>query len=355
MMYRYIHGGEIQPYLEQFSIDVGKIVDFSVNINPLGAPDIVANNWLKLFKDVEKYPTSTACGVLDFYNRRFGIDKENVVAANGSIELFYLAYKALNIKKVAIVEPSFYDYKRASEINGCRIFSIVLKEKNNFEFVLDRESLGIIEKSDAVIFANPNNPTGKMVNKERILELIKRYKDKWFLIDEAFIQFSNEFKDKSFMFCGLDNVVIFHSLTKFYALAGLRIGAAIGKKEVIDRFKDIIHPWCVNRVAENVTRLLINCKDYEKKSLDFINTEKKRIYECLKGCNGIKLFKTDANFFLAKWFGSDNLDDLLKYLLEKGMFVRDCRNFYGLSGNFFRFAILKKYQNSKLIDALCEL
>jgi threonine-phosphate decarboxylase len=355
-MDNYIHGGNLDYYLKRLNIKQnGEILDFSVNINPFGTPPIIKIKWDELKEYVDRYPTQNGEGVLEFYEERFDIDKDNIIAGNGSIELIYLAPKALNIRTAVVVEPSFYDYKRSVEINGCNILTIKLDELNNFAFELNKAVMDKIERSDAIILGNPNNPTGSLIDKNTIIELAKMYKDKWFLIDEAFIQFVDDYESKTLMGCNIDNIIIFHSLTKFYALAGLRVGAAIGQSKIIDKFKKLQKPWSVNAIAENAIKAISQCSEYEKSTEKLIRKERIRIEDALLNNKNIKIFKTHANFFLAKWLKSDNLDDLLRYLLQKGIFVRDCRNFDGLLGNFFRFAILEKEKNNKLIDALCEL
>ena len=347
----HIHGGNAEYYFKKFNLNESDFIDFSVNLNPFGMPEIIRKKWDGLYKQANKYPSESGERVIDFYKKRFSIKHNSVIAGNGSIELIYMLPRALNIRDAAILEPSFYDYKRAFTINNCNLHTITLREENGFKFTVDKDTLNKIEKSDALMLANPNNPTGKIMNKGTITALAKRFPDKWFLIDEAFIQFSSNCKEVSLMDYGIENIVVIHSLTKFYAVAGLRIGAAIGPKNAIDKLKYVKQPWSVNSIAEATVGYLTNCLDYEKKTTAFIDMEKERIKNEITTSKNIKLFETDANFFLSKWLGRD-FDDFLKYLLKKGIYVRDCRNFSGLSGNFFRFAILKKEKNNKLIETI---
>ncbi len=353
-MYDYLHGGNPDVYLKKFNIKKRKITDFSLNLNPLGIPPALKINWSRLFDSVGRYPSCNGDGVVEFYEERFGIDSDNVVAGNGSVELIYLAPKALDIRTISVMEPSFYDYRRSFELAGCRINPIYLKEENSFEFTFNNDVKNAMDNSEAIILGRPNNPTGGLIKKDLIIRLAKLYKDKWFLIDEAFIQFSDDFEHNSLMDCKLDNVIVFHSLTKFYALAGLRVGALIASKRIAERFKTLKQPWSVNAIAENAVAMLKSCNEYEKSTISFIKTEKERIKKAFYGQNKIKLFKTSANFFLAKWNIDINFDNFLKYLLENGFFVRDCRNFKTLENNFFRFAVLDKKSNDRLIELILD-
>ncbi len=350
-MYEYIHGGSMDSHLRLFNIKKDQeIIDFSVNINPFGTPPILKIEWNNLIKYVDRYPTQDGDGVLEFYEEKFSINKDCIAATNGSIELIYLAPRALNIKTAAVVEPSFYDYRRAFEINGCEIISINTNKENGFRFELDKKTVDAIENADAVILGNPNNPTGSLIDKNIITELAENYKDKWFLIDEAFIQFTDNYQDHTLMGCGITNIVVFHSLTKFYALPGLRIGAAVGSKEAVDNFKKFKEPWSVNIIAEHAAKSIIQCSEYEKSTIKLIQKERTRFKQNISNTKQIKLFDTHANFFLAELNSTYDMDDFLKYLLLNGVYVRDCRNFRGLFGNFFRFAILTEKENDKLMN-----
>jgi len=350
----YIHGGDYAFYLKKFNIKQKTVTDFSVNVNPLGVAPILKLNWHKLIDYVGKYPSLDAEGVLEFYEERFGIASDNIVAGNGSVELIYLAPKALDIKSVVIFEPSFYDYKKAFENYNCKIHTITLKEENGFEFVFDEDFEKAMQSCDAVFLARPNNPTGSFVNKNEIINLAKKYKDKWFLVDEAFIQFIEDFEKETLMNRSIENVVVFHSLTKFYAMPGLRVGAVTSSEETVKKFRFVKQPWSVNAIAEQAASMLVQCAEFEKASKKFLKTEKRRVKEALSNQRGLKIFDSDSNFFLAKWTEDIDLDDFLKYLLENGVFVRDCRNFEGLRGNFFRFAVLNSKDNDKLIRLLLD-
>ncbi len=353
-MYDYIHGGNFKSYMKKFNIKSGEITDLSVNVNPLGLPSVLEINKEKLTNNISKYPSYFGDGVLEFYEEKFGISPDRIVVGNGSMELIYLAPQALGIKSVLIAEPSFYDYRRSFEIANCKIYSIYLKENNNFKLIFDKEFTDKLSRLDAVIIGRPNNPTGNLPNKEEILKIARNNRNKWFLIDETFIQFTYNFAKNTLMYCDADNILIFHSLTKFYAVPGLRIGAVIGSKEATDRFRAVKHPWSVNVVAENAASMLIVCDEYEKNTAKLIKKEKAKIEKFLRKEKNLKLFPSYANFFLAKWIDGADMNKFLQYVLKHGIFVRDCRNFKGLNGNFFRFAVSNEKNNDKFIKLLIE-
>jgi threonine-phosphate decarboxylase len=143
-----------------------------------------------------------------------------------------------------------------------------------------------------------------------------------------------------------------HSLTKFYALPGLRLGAVIAHPAVIKELLDYKEPWTVNSIAESVAARLLECSAYEESLRAMIFSEKERISASLSMLEGMKLIRGAANFFLAQWQRGCSLDELLLYLKDCGIQVRDCRNFSGLEVNYFRFAVRTPIENSRFLSAL---
>jgi threonine-phosphate decarboxylase len=150
----------------------------------------------------------------------------------------------------------------------------------------------------------------------------------------------------------LKNVIVVHSLTKFYALPGLRLGALVAHPEVIKRLLDYKEPWTVNAIAESVAVRLLQCGAYEESLRAMIFSERARISASLSMIEGLRLAGGAANFFLAQWQRGCSLDELLVYLADQGIHVRDCRNFSGLEVNYFRFAVRTPEDNSRFLDAM---
>jgi threonine-phosphate decarboxylase len=347
------HGGNPLADLARLNLPERKIIDFSVNLNPLGMPDIISRNWKELINAVQDYPSVDARGIIDFYRHKTGVDPSEFLAGNGSTELIYLIPRVLKFKKVLIPAPSFYDYERASTLAGAEVLTYQLKPDNNFVLPLARELETIIDEVDAMWVGRPNNPTAGMFHRDIIIELAEKYPSKYFIVDEAFIQFIDNWKDESLISCNrYPNLILIHSFTKFYSIAGLRMGGVIGHRDTIGLLKEFKEPWSVNGIAENVALLLKDCEDYETATLKYLTSERERIFGILKKMDGIKVFPSCANFFLCRWKKTGNLDDLIVNLLKNGIFIRDCRNFRGLEGNYFRFGIRSIEENDNLLSLL---
>ncbi|MCD6561831.1 MAG: threonine-phosphate decarboxylase [Deltaproteobacteria bacterium] len=351
--YGYQHGGNPMLDLERLKIKKSRLLDFSVNLNSFGVPPIIREKWQELFDSIEDYPTVEGDGIIYYYREKIGVPPDNFLAGNGSTELIYLAPRALKLKSVLIITPSYHDYERASISAGASVAMLPLSAADSFSFPSLNRLASALKNADALWLGRPNNPTGTLVEKDVVMELASRFSDKWFIIDEAFIQFIEGWEKKSLITeKRIPNILVIHSLTKFYAIAGLRMGGIIGDSDAISRMTDIKEPWTINGIADKVAPLLVHCDDYELRSRLTLKIERDRVYRKLESIDGITPFSSTANFILCRWTCTDNLDDLLRYLLSNGVYVRDCRNYPGLKGNYFRICIRKHEENNELVSII---
>jgi len=333
------HGGTPEKDFERLGIAPRPVLDFSVNISPLGPPEPVRRLWPKLIDLLKHYPHIEGNGVKSFYTATFGLPSESILPGNGSIDLIYDVPRILRLRRVLIPQPSFYDYSRASLAAGAEVVS---------------GNLDLLEGCDALFVGTPNNPTGKLIPAETLLQLADQFPEVTVLVDEAFIQFTDQTKSLTLMRPDRlrKNLIAFHSLTKTYALPGLRLGACISHPETIARLAGQRAPWMANRIAERVAEILSECDDYEQKLIPMIGKERERVFQALEKHPHFSPLPGAANFLLVQWTGSDNLDELHRHLLSSGLYVRDCRNFQTLEQNWFRIAIRRPEENDRLLQAL---
>ena len=349
-LYFHKHGGTGK---ESCVEDGREFLDLSVNVSPLFPPIGLLS--LEDFA-LQTYPSIDGRGIKNYYREKFALDDSMVLSLNGAVEGIYLIPRALGLRRVMVLSPSFYEYERAARIVGAEIVFVPLDADKGFELPGIEVLAHSLRNADAFFAANPNNPTGTDLPPEIIMALASRFPEKWFIIDEAFIQFTPDFPDNSLMdkVIALKNVIVVHSLTKFYALPGLRLGALIAHPEVIKQLLDYKEPWTVNAIAESVAVMLLECGAYEESLRAMIFSERERISASLSMIEGLELAGGAANFFLAQWQRGCSLDELLVYLEAQGIHVRDCRNFPGLEVNYFRFAVRTPFENNRFLDAMHE-
>ena len=346
----HIHGGDPGRELKRFGIDAREVLDFSVNVSPLGVPPEIKTIWNDLWKEIESYPTVDGKGVVQYYQERFGLDPAQVLAGNGSTEFIYLAPRALALQKVVVINPSFHDYARACLAAGAELISVELEPAAGFappDMAVLEEALA---RGDGLFLGNPNNPTGTVFPRQTLLDLATDFPTKWLLVDEAFVEFLDQPDSVSLVKEEPPpaNILIFHS----YALPGLRLGAVVGHPDSISRLRPLKEPWSVNRIAEKVALKLIGCTDYEKNLTQLILTERPRVFDRIREISGYQAFEPAANFLLARWTQTNDLDDFLSFMLRSGIHFRDCRNFPGLEDNFFRMAIRQREENDRVLSLM---
>ncbi|MCF8144548.1 MAG: pyridoxal phosphate-dependent class II aminotransferase [Deltaproteobacteria bacterium] len=350
---QYLHGGAPQRDMARLGVPLRPVLDFSVNLNPLGPPPVIQERWQELFEAVEHYPSIEGEGVALYYETVCNVSSRNFLAGNGSTEMIYHAPRVLGFKRAAVITPSYHDYERASLLAGAEVVRCPLSPADDFAFPPENELVGLLNHVDALWIARPNNPTGNVFPKDVILRLARRFPQKWFMVDEAFIQFLSDWKTNSLLTeTPLPNILVLHSLTKFFAIAGLRLGGVIGSEPVISRLKKAKEPWAVNGIADRVASLLTECPDYEDDTRTSVQQECRRVFGGLQSLDGIVPYPASADYILCRWVKTGNLDDMIRHLLSHGAYVRDCRNFPGLEDNFFRIGLKKPADNDLLLSLL---
>ncbi|HEX9025138.1 MAG TPA: threonine-phosphate decarboxylase CobD [Clostridium sp.] len=342
------HGGNAKEISRKNKIEYDKILDFSANINPLGMPNSAKRAIIDGLDEVEKYPDITyfelKCSIGEFEN----INKENLILGNGAAEVLFNVVRGINPKNTLILAPTFSEYEEATKAINGNIIYYKLKEKNNFciqEDILDYINIDL----DLIFICNPNNPTGTITEKDLLKKiLIKAEKnDVMVLIDESFLDFIEENLSMISYINEYENLIIIKSLTKFFAIPGLRIGYGICSNVSLKENVENISPaWNINILAEIATKTAIKDKNYIEESIKFIKDEKEYLYNELKEINGLKVYEPNVNFVFFKTIIKMNLKN---ELLKNNILIRSCSNYEGLDNSYYRIAVRSHEENSKLI------
>ena len=337
-MTKFQHGGRI--YNSQGKAE--KFFDFSANINPLGLSEKVLQTLQENLRGVVNYPDANATELKNAISRRYKVPAENLILLNGAAEFFYLYFQVLRPRKVLIPVPSFSEYERAARAAGCEVEYFFLREEDNFQ--LDAEKI-LQQKCDCIILGRPNNPTGNLIS----LDAVKKISDAIpTVLDESFIDFLNVESAKSF---AKKNLVVVQSLTKIFALPGLRLGFAVAEKNLAEKFNAAKDVWNVNFLAQKAGAAALADEKFLADTRTWLEVEKKFFVERLKNLP-VKIFAPTANFILFKVQTEKVAAEILKQLRAKKILLRNCENFVGLDGRFLRSAIRSREENILLIDNL---
>lgn len=345
-MQQFEHGGNIHKILRQASVGANDLLDFSANINPLGPPSWFRSLVSRSLEGLVHYPDPESTRFVKAVADYHGIGEQRVVVGNGTTELLYLITRVVPASRALIATPSYVDYVRAAQLGGLPVTSFAMGEKG--DFTLDCDALAqVIAPRDLVILATPNNPTGALVDRERLLRLAGTFPEALFLIDEAFLDFVGS--GLSLAACA-DNLITLNSMTKFYGVPGLRIGYATLPPELAQAMRDHLPPWTVNGLAQEFAVMALGDGDYQRRTRETCKTLRQQLFAGLSAMPGLKVYPGSANYLFFKVIGSKSGEDLAEFCLQRGLIIRRCGNYRGLDSRYCRVAVRPGEENSRLLE-----
>lgn len=338
-----VHGGDIYSYESE------NIIDFSVNVNPLKTPESILTAAGESLKHMDRYPDMFSRKLRKAIGEKEQVQEDYIICGNGAADLIYRFVSAVKPKKALLVAPSFLEYARALEMVECQIIYYML---DTTTFQLQRDFLDhITEDLDMVCICNPNNPTGKLIEKELlndICEVCKKHGVR-LLVDECFNEFVAESEQHSLLSYARNEKHIFllKAFTKMYGMAGIRLGYGICRDEkLLEKMYHCGCPWNVSGMAQAAGIAAIKEQTFVQQTRDYIRKEKKKLYQALEELQ-ITYWESDANYIFLK-----EKEGLKEALLSQGILIRDCSNYKGLSWGYYRIAIKSPKENQALIQAL---
>lgn len=349
---RDIHGGDIWLASRSSGSPTAEIIDFSASINPLGLPASVEKALKKAIASVTPYPDPASTELKEALAAFHMISLDEVVPANGSNEIISVLPGMFGEGSALIVEPAFSEYRKALALHGLKIRSHVLKAQSGFRLDVGRLNKAL-EGASVVYIANPSNPAGALAPKEALLDIIWHAKRSGALvvIDEAFADFTGVSVIPEAVKAG--NAIVLRSMTKFYAMAGLRLGYAVGHRKVISRLSGLIPAWSVNTLAAVAGVAALKDSGFRKRTREWFLAEKDFLYKGLSDMKGIRTFEPSANYIMASLDGGLDSRKLRQALFEReGILIRELSSFRGLGQDYFRVAVMGRDANMKLLSAL---
>ncbi len=350
-MERFCHGGDI--YLE--SAPSGKWLDFSANINPLGMPDFVRKAILEHMDDIVHYPEPDARSLRQVLAESEGLSPENLILGNGAAELFYLFFYTVRPKHVLIPIPSFSEYERSARAAGSEVVFFPLLPQE--DFVPDMEKLmSCAAESDCLIMGNPNNPTGTLIPVDDLKRLVRCCEEHgcWLIMDESFLDFREDRAKYTLQHLvkQYEKLIVLRSLTKFYAIPGLRLGFGLVPSELRSRMEAGKDVWNVNLFAQYAGRAAVANVEYAEKTRKLLREEQVYMTNFMKQLPVEKVFEPAVNFMLVKCGNNRLSKHVLKGMKERGILLRNCSNYPGLeSGGYLRMAIRSHWENEIVLQA----
>ena len=345
------HGGNLRDIQKD-----RELADFSANINPYGLSKEVKKALLNNIEGIVHYPEPDARELRGKIAAHYNIGEDKLILGNGAVELIYLLCHLLQPKNVLIVAPGFSEYERAARSVGANINYAFLDAAKDFQNPM-RDIIVNIKDNDILFIGNPNNPTGTLYTVEDMELLIDHAENNgcFVVVDESFMDFikTKEAFSSLPLVEKYHNLLVLQSMTKFYAIPGLRLGFAATDREVLDPMYRGKDPWNVNSLAQAAGLAALEDETYQRRSRTYTRNEINYLYEELLELPKLKVFEPTVNFILLDIRATGKTaGEIRALLIEEGIVVRDCSNYPGLDEYYIRVAVRTREENDELIDAL---
>ena len=361
------HGGNVHVIARKQGRSINRLIDFSASINPLGLSLIVRRAVQQAIPQTIHYPDVDGQSLREQLGMLHGVPEDCLVLGNGSAELISVLPRALGSRHGLVIGPTFMEFERALTQAGAQCTYVHAESHNNYQPPIERvcamlngekgqrgTKRGKNRRSiDTVFLCNPNSPTGQTVSRNQVhllLESVRKAGSR-LIVDEAFIDYCSS--RSVFREVGqTQELIVLRSFTKFYAMPGLRLGYLGGSKDIVKHIQSILPPWSVNALASAAGAAALQDTAYHRRSLVFMNQERKRFCAALRKVVGLCVYPSSANFFLAQLETDSHVEKIVQSLLQQGILIRNCQDFAGIHTPTIRLAVRRPRENDRLIRAL---
>ena len=316
------HGDDLYRY-ENIKMNFSSNIYNGTDLSALDA-------YLRTRMDVMRsYPEPSAASLEELIAEDCGISPDEVMVTSGAVDAIYLIAQAYRHEGTChVLQPTFREYEDA-----CRVF-------------------GYQEHEDGALcwLCNPNNPTGDVMATDDVLALAERHR--LLIVDQSYEDYTIAPLLQPAEVVGRDDIILLHSMTKRYAVPGLRLGYVTASAAIISRLREQYRPWAINALSLEAGKWLVQRGETAIPDLPSYLAETQRLRNLLNEIEGIEAFETQTNFFLCT-IAPATAAELKEYLAqEHGILIRDASNFTGLTPHHFRIATQSPAQNDALVTAI---
>ena len=360
-MTRPTHGGNLVWAATIADCCPRALLDFSASINPLGMPDSARTALLDALETLTSYPDPNYTDLKYAIAAHHTLEPDWILPGNGAAELLTWACRDLaEYGSTDLITPAFADYDRALTAAGVHIHRCRLDSPDQPLFMASGLSLASsLPRSQprGLLLNNPHNPTGQIISAEDIKSRVLDLPNYGLVVlDEAFMDFLPPEQQQSLVAWIQDypQLVILRSLTKFYAIPGLRLGYAIAHPDRLARWNHWRDPWTVNTLAARVGEVVLQDTAFQSRTYDWLAIAKPKLEQDLARLPGLTVYPGSVNFVLVR--SDDSVLDVQRQLLkDHKIYIRDCVSFPELGDRFFRVAVRTVAENDRLISGLASV
>lgn len=332
-------------------------IDFSTSLNPLGPPAEAIQAYYEAITSVAKYPPPYPRRLEAVIATWLGVDPETVIAGNGSTQLIYLTARVLCLHSPFVVIPSFSEITNALIAAGSDSFPISTKAENSFRFEHAALRAALEAGADGVFLGRPISPTGMLVGLDEAAAIARECdrRGAWCIVDEAFIEFADDPRSLATLIGSIGKLVVLRSLTKIFAIPGLRLGYLLGPAEFTNKLRQVIEPWSVNGIAEHVASACLGVAErFIALTRHNIIKERERLVAELGRLRALRLFPSSANFLMFAVLNEPTCGEFGRYLMSQGIAIRDLSELPGCGPGFYRIGVRSRSDNDRLVMAAAD-
>ncbi len=337
---RFINPYDPGKFPEDLPFDYDEVVQLGSNENPYTPSDEVRRAYLNSFSLINRYPSATYRKLKEAISEYTGFPEYSIAVGCGASELIEAICNVVveELDRVVIPMPSYTMYAIYSMLRSASISFPVFEG-----YKIDPQVIAEV-RPKLTFICSPNNPTGNTVERGVIEEIASA--SEYLVVDEAYVEFSEKGSCADLLE-EFDNIIFLRSFSKFFGLAGMRVGYALCHPEIAEAIEKVRLPFAVSYPAMNTAVAAIRSRKYYRAIRDRIVAERERLLSELAKIDWLKPYPSEANFILVKV----EREGLCDRLLERGIIVRDA-SVMGLEGEHVRITVGTREQNDRLIEAL---
>ena len=345
-----VHGGDWAGYRARFGHDA---LDFSANVSPLGLPQGVADAIAAALPTADRYPDPLCRELRTALSRAEQLPEPWILCGNGAADLIYRLVWTLKPRRALLPAPTFAEYAAALESVGCEVKRKTLHEADDFA-VTEAFVQAVNQSIDLVFLCQPNNPTGQITPPELVQRLVRRCADcgAVLVVDECFLDFlqQRDALTAKPLLQTAPNLVILKAFTKLYAMAGVRLGYALcANTALLAKMQAAGQPWGVSSLAQAAGAAALRETAYADAVRALIADQRPKLAAGLRAL-GLQVIEGSANYLLFR--APETLGAALQ---QRGVCLRSCGNYPGLSAGWYRTAVRTAPENEQLLQTMREV
>ncbi len=326
------HGDDINRYE---TIEVNFSSNVFMHFNHEGLYAHIASHLPTIQHYPEPAPRELECLIAE----RNALLPEQVMVTSGATEAIYLTAQAFQHSSSAILSPSFAEYADACNMHHHHVthFSTLHQLPDNTQMVW---------------LCTPNNPTGQCMEQQRLVEELSLHPDVVFVIDSSYADYTDVNQIAQGEVPMFNNLIMLRSMTKRYAVPGLRLGYVVANERLLQRLRSFRIPWSVNQLAIVAGEYLLRHDEDYRLPLNMLLSERRRLCNELSAMQKMEVYPSNSHILLCRLWEGTAAQLKERLATRYGILIRDASNFHSLTEHHFRIAVQTPEDNDKLLAAL---